>query len=560
MHRRRTSPWLALALLPLLAMTAGAQEWLNIRLNQDATTQLQNEEQIALNPIDPDNRVAVWRDFRLGYRQVGWGYTFDAGATWHEGGLFVETHYPWQSDPGVTTDALGNFYAIVLSFTSTDQPNGFYVYKSTDGGVSWGPSMEVVNQTPGVFEDKEFIACDRTTGAYRGNLYVCWTRFGFNTDIVMRRSTTGGVSWGSTTTVSDQSSVQFPIPVVGRTGELYIAWTSYASNTIRIDRSTNGGVSFGTDRTVASVYTPSTILNGNIDAYSSPHMDADVTTGPYGGRLYVAFMDRRNSLPDFDIWVTSSDNGGTSWSTPVRINDDAPGNGRDQFFPWLTVDNQGIVTVVFLDRRHDPQNRTYHCYLTQSTDGGTHWLANQRISTEPSDPWNAFGGPPPATDPVDAYPGAPGGHAAAPARITASRAGLLGEYIGVAAWNGVATPVWTDIRNLNQDVYAGYWESGQSVGDDAQAPYGELRLAARPNPAIAGQTITLWAQDAGGAAARAPLWILDASGRLVRTIPGAEGATWNGRGADGRLLAPGVYFLRLPDGASRPLGTLVLLR
>jgi hypothetical protein len=44
---------------------------LNIKINNDFTTQVQNEEQIALNLKNPNNYVAVWRDFRLGYRQIG---------------------------------------------------------------------------------------------------------------------------------------------------------------------------------------------------------------------------------------------------------------------------------------------------------------------------------------------------------------------------------------------------------------------------------------------------------------------------------------------------------
>jgi hypothetical protein len=428
---------------------------------------------------------------------------------------------------------------VLLSFTSTSQPNGLYVYRSTDGGVSWGPPLEVINQYPGVFEDKEFLACDRTAGAHRGNLYVCWTRFGYTTDIVMRRSTTGGTSWGSTTTVSDQSGVQFPIPVVGRGGELYIAWTSYSYSSILIDRSTNGGVSFGSDRTVTSVYTPSTVLNGGIDAYSSPHMDADLTPGPYGGRLYLAFMDRRGGLADFDIWVTYSDNGGTSWSTPARVNDDAASNGRDQFLPWLSVDNQGVVSVVFLDRRHDPQNRTYHCYLAQSTDGGAHWAPNVRISTQPSDPFHAAaaGLPEPATPPVPAP--------------TPSRAGLLGEYIGVVSWDGVATPVWTDIRNLNQDVYAGYWAGGmEAVEGEASA-----RLTIAPNPAVAGETTLIL----GAPGAAGPLGIFDAAGRRVRTLVLDRRAAWDGRDAAGRRLPAGAYFLRRPGHGGPSLGAVLIV-
>jgi len=42
----------------------------NIKINSDATNQVQNEEQVSHNRTNPDNLVAVWRDFRLGYRRL----------------------------------------------------------------------------------------------------------------------------------------------------------------------------------------------------------------------------------------------------------------------------------------------------------------------------------------------------------------------------------------------------------------------------------------------------------------------------------------------------------
>jgi hypothetical protein len=527
------------ALMAYTTPSSGADaEWVNIQLNRDQTTEVQNEEQIAINPRNPDNMVAVWRDFRTGVRRVGWGYTFDGGESWTEGGLITEPNYPFQSDPGVTADKDGNFYAVVLSYAGGSiQSNGLFVLESTNGGVTWGDPLQVVDGVPDVFEDKEFIACDRTYGRHSGNLYVTWTRFGTATDILARRSTDSGRSWSNTVTVSDETSVQFPIPVVGRNGELYIAWTSYDKSAIMLDVSTDGGASFGTDHEVISVYQPSTALAGAINAYSSPHMDADISNGIYSGRVYIAFMDRRNGQRDFDIWLISSDNMGLTWTEPVRINDDQPNNGRDQFHPWLTVDNLGIVTAVWLDRRHDPQNLTYHCYISQSTDGGVTWSPNVQVSTEPSDPTYAFPSyagldNPDSNNEGDADTKHP--HRSAP------MAGLIGEYIGVVSWDGVPTPIWTDIRNLNQDTYAGYLKRPAVWPTPADLARG---LVIVPNPVRPGQGVTVWS----GLDGPGVLSIHDAMGRAIRTVD-------NLQLTDGKLTLPaedlggsagGVYFLRL---------------
>ena len=52
------------------------------------------------------------------------------------------------------------------------------------------------------------------------------------------------------------------------------------------------------------------------------------------GRIYVVWPDSRNGDPD--ILLIWSGDGGTTWSAPVRVNDDAVGNKADQFFRGFT--------------------------------------------------------------------------------------------------------------------------------------------------------------------------------------------------------------------------------
>jgi hypothetical protein len=392
----------------------------NIRINQDETTQLQNEQQIVVNPTNGDNLVAVWRDFRLGYRRIGVGYSFDGGMTWTED-LFEDYHYPWHSDPGLTVDVDGNFYAVILSYDGSYDPNGLFVFKSTDGGVTWSDPVTVIDGCPGYFEDKELIACDRSGGLYTGNVYVTWARF-WDTRIMCCRSTDGGESFVGPVQVSDYDGVQWPVPVVGPNSELYIAWVNYWPASILIDVSHDGGQSFGTDKTLTTVTEGDREIRGGIWVFSFPALEADITGGPYNGRLYCAYMDDAPGYTDTDIYFRYSTDGGDTWTARQRINDDDLNNGCDQFHPWTHVDQNGVITVTWLDRRLDPQNYKFDCYITQSYDGGATFTPNIRISTVSSDPREA-------------------------------RAGLLGEYIGLATHNGRVNPVWTDTRNGHQDAY-----------------------------------------------------------------------------------------------------------
>ncbi len=523
------------ALLVVWLIPAGltAQEWLNVRINDDTTTELQNEQQVVVNPTDPTNLVAVWRDFRLGYRQVGYGYTHDVGLTWTNPGLFVDVHYPRDSDPALTVNSDGDFFAMLLAYTgNTSQPNGMLMFRSTDGGHTWEDRGFAINGVPGVFEDKELIACDRTGSPYDGRIYMVWDRF-YETNIYCVSTGDEGDTWTSERRVSDQSSNQFPTPAVGPDGTLYVAWT-YFGGYLRIDRSTDGGWTFGSDRNITSVYDPQPLLNGDISAPAHPAMDIDITGGPHNGRIYVAYINREGS-PDYDIYIRHSDDHGQNWSTSRRINDDSFANGRDQFHPWLTVDNTGVVSVVWLDRRHDPANWEWHCYVSQSLDGGMTWSPNQQVSTEPSSPSQARAFPPSARDATVSVPGMDEAD---------TRAGLIGEYIGIACWDGYMTPVWTDTRNGHQDTYGGAREPTTiEASDHSIGPF----LSVSPNPTGGPVTLDYVISEDGWVS----LAVFDVSGRLVRTLvdrklrDGRYAFAWNGTDQAGEPVAPGTYFARL---------------
>ncbi len=397
--------------------TRDANDGTNVRANQDSSGRNQNETTIAINPLDGDNLVGGANDARLGHWSAGYYVTHDGGATWTDGTMPF-TKYGSQGDPTVAFCGDGTVVFGYLDYDGSYQPNRLVVAYSTDGGDTWqGPgTVAESNGTP--FSDKPSIACARAEGTYRNRVYMSWTYFTspFGGPIRVMTSDDHGLTWTNAHNVSSSYGVQGSVPAPGRDGEVYVFWRG--SGKIEFVRSTDGGASWSSPATVATI---DDIGNGpNYRRNSFPTAAVDISGGPRDGTVYVAWADARNG--DADILLSRSTDHGQHWSEPVRVNDDPVGNGRDQYFPWLAVDEKGLVHVAFLDHRDDPAGNRYHVSIATSRDGGATFDRNLRVTDVPSD---------------------------------GSLTGFLGDYIGLAAGHGKIVPLWPDLRagTGEEDVY-----------------------------------------------------------------------------------------------------------
>lgn len=548
MHRW-PAQWIRIFLLlaPLADFLGASQAWgvyPEIKLNTDETTQLQNEQQICVNPTNPDNVVACWRDFRLGYRQVGVGTSFDGGYTWTD--FLIGGELPWDSDPVLTFDRNGTFYLVVINYQNGGA-NQLSVHRSGDGGATWDGPFTAVYSNGSTFEDKEWIAVDRTGGFRDGQVYISWSRFN-DVKVMCVTSTNHGETWSSPVQVSDAGVVgQWSVPIVLRNGNLLVAWDNYYNPRIAYDISSNGGSTWGVDRTLTTVATPpQSDITGGITVFPYPSLALDATLGPRAGWVYCIYPDQAVAPNGMDIWCRRSTDNGNSWSAAVRVNDDTAGLARDQFHPWVCCDERGILTATWYDRREDPNNYLWHIYMSRSLDGGQTWEPNERITSAPSSPGDA-------------------GTAQQPERIEilprGLRAGLIGEYSGVAVRGGVIHPIWTDTRLGNQDTYASVLRAPAGV-EPIIAAATRMGLRGAPNPSAGGTTLHLLLPQAEHAA----IEIDDASGRIVRRLllgavsQGERTLDWDGRDGEGRMLPAGVYFARVTGipGAGKIRSKLVL--
>lgn len=287
-------------------------------------------------------------------------------------------------DPAVDYDKTGTYYASYgVAPLSGSYPNAIVVVKGD--GATWSKATPVTFNTSKNFDDKYYLAIDRSTSSFANRIYVAWDRNAANNQtLYVANSSDGGRTWSAPVKVNDSKGrterVIGAYPAVDHnTGTVYVSWHDYARNRIYVDKSADGGANWGTDVVATTTHTGFGKDIGCVGGRSqSPAHHLRV--GP-SGTLYLVYADLVTNR-GYDILLTKSTNGGQSWSTPVALNNDA--GGAHQFHPTLAVESNGgggdKVTVTFYDRREDTSNCLSQVYGTQSTDSGATWSSNVKLT------------------------------------------------------------------------------------------------------------------------------------------------------------------------------------
>ena len=157
----------------------------------------------------------------------------------------------------------------------------------------------------------------------------------------------------------------------------------YTEDYIGVSRSTNGGVNYTINENAIDIngIRTSQLTPWTIRANSFPVIDIDKTGGSRNGCIYIATTSK-NLAPagnDPDIILFRSTDNGNSWSSGVRVNQDPINNGRNQFFPSVRVDENGGVNIIYYDNRNSVDS--VDVYLSRSENGGTSW-SDYRVTTQ----------------------------------------------------------------------------------------------------------------------------------------------------------------------------------
>lgn len=387
------------------------------------------EPSIAISPSNPDILVA-------GSVLDNVHRSTDGGWTWKTETL--TSRYGVFGDPCVVASPKGDFYYLHLSnpdglaWSSDALLDRIVIQRGKGKGKRWskGAGMGLNEQKD---QDKEWAAVSLSGRS----LVSCWTQFdqydsklaGDSSVILCSTSNRKAKVWSEPVRVNKLAgdcldgdwTVEGAVPDIAADGTIYVAWAH--ADTIWMDRSTDGGVTWlKEDLRVAQIAGGwDCAVRGFNRANGMPVTRVDRSNGPHSGRVYVNWTDNRNGPDDQDVWLVYSDDGGMSWTAPIRVNDDPA--GAQQFFTWMDVDDvTGFVHIVFYDRREAAANYpnpatkpswNTEVYVASSYDGGDTWR-NLLVSEKSFRPQEKM---------------------------------FFGDYNNISAYDGRVRPIWT--RNDN---------------------------------------------------------------------------------------------------------------
>jgi hypothetical protein len=335
--------------------------------------------------------VQTGRFFDGGASNLAWATSSDNGATWTTGNLpgittFQGGPYNRVSDPVVAYDAKHNVWIITgLAIRDTSGVVGVAVTasRSTNGGTAWNNPVNVTVATGRANLDKDWIVCDNTsTSPFYGNCYVEWDDNGAGNRIRMSTSSDGGLNWGPVRSTGNNATGLGGQPVVQPNGTVIVPIDNANETSLRVFRSTNGGASWSSATTITSITTHAVAGSLRSDALPSAEIDA-------AGKVYVVWQDCRfrSGCTANDIVMTTSTNG-TSWSAVTRIPIDATNSGVDHFIPGLAVDKStsGSTAHLGLTYYYYPVSNctAATCQLNvgfiSSANGGASWSAPTAVA------------------------------------------------------------------------------------------------------------------------------------------------------------------------------------
>lgn len=299
----------------------------------------------------------------------------------------------------------GNDIYAVWKDSRYSSSGDIYFRRSTNAGTSWISEI--------AFANNEIQAINPSIASLLSTLHVVWEDYrDGNAEIYYRRSTNGGANWGSDVRLSNAAGFsEFPAVAVSADGSVHVVWRddrNGSGNTeIYYKRSTNGGLTWGSEvrltNNSSSTGYPSIVTNGlgvhiafsdyrtgNEELYHKRSTDNGTTwleefrittnsastTEPCittsGLNLYISYVDTRTSHRH--IYLNKSTNLGASWDFGTQLTTQY----WDNYMPSIAISNNG--NNIHIAYYTSSASNFFDVFYIRTTNGGTNWSAETRIT------------------------------------------------------------------------------------------------------------------------------------------------------------------------------------
>jgi hypothetical protein len=399
-----------------------------------------SESDIRVNYWDPTKIIGGSNNISGSGTQAQF-FSIDGGMTWGQTNLPLITGDAFHSDPTVDWTSDGTAWATTIGINAAATQLRMRAYKSTDNGATW--TFDATFSGAQTSADKQIMWVDHSnTSPFKDNIYVIWHN---GLPAFMARRTGPAGSWQTAIQVSGAESTGTAIGADVKTnsaGDVFGFWPTTGNRRIILVKSTNGGVSYGTPIQIGSTFDSFDI---GVPSFAGRRILIYVSGGAYRTAtkdlVYATWTDLTGaagctaagnepgtnvaSTCKTRVWFTRSTNGGTTWSTPVMLNNQASLN--DQFNQWMVVDETtGALAIIYYDTVGDAGRKKSDLWYQSSFDDGVTWSTPIKVTSAQTD---------------ESIAGSDSGN-------------QYGDYNSLSGIAGQFFPSWTDRRNnLKEEIW-----------------------------------------------------------------------------------------------------------
>jgi hypothetical protein len=379
----------------------------SVRVNDDpAGTYSHRTTQRAI-ACSGDTVYLVWGDNRAVSAQVVFSKSTDAGTSWSPNIVISQDIDTLVCVlPHMILDASGNIYVAYSALHDNMTNVDIFFTKSTDCGISFTPAV-MVNDSASIYHQRYPSITVDSSGQHVYVVWQDWRNLQYEPDIYFSRSTDGGLTFLPSIRVNDDldtANQWSPVVACDNSGQnVYVAWQDQRDTLhdwdVYFSRSTDYGQTFEANYPVndtnasansfqgrPSICWKNGIINiafddwrtGAVGTYFDKSIDSGISFGQdvcvvniYGASAYPSIIVDDSSHVFFvwedGIYFSFSSDSGETFSEDVLVNDHEGIISAWDWNPAICVNDSGEVFVAWSSTRNDPAFNKFDIYCTAGT-------------------------------------------------------------------------------------------------------------------------------------------------------------------------------------------------